>query len=430
MKYILRYLVWAITGIIVIATIFVMVRPRIIVHKTLDHPLLEEFKRCKNLGYEYEFYDNKKVNLSWWLKPKLRGINFSFLDTTFKSKIKYYYKIFVTLQDNEVIDVSFENFIRITPNQTLAKLIEKLEKDSSLIELIKFVHIKECHIRPFVFIFSNLNNVIHTDYGGEVVYFKLVNVPSCLQFLSQYSTFLKMTGDKGFTTSDLDSIVYIRFHNVWRIRGFIEECKRDIIEVGNYGGEPVHLKWLSDPDTINPMFLKSKIYDKLVATGLQREYINERFKLKEMHATRDADYYQRERKIIESSRITGYFTYVWTTGTWIDKLFSGLKINVYFTYYVNRKQLEAVRIGPSARNCYELINLHPIEKVMSLREIKKEIPKIDTTRASYIIDQQGVIWFENIVDNYRYLIDLESGTFEKEWYMPGTRGILIRKVDN
>ncbi len=419
MKYIIRYVLWICTSIVVFFVIFTMLKPRFIAYRTLDHPLLQEFKRCKNLGYKFEFYHLEDIDLSWWLNPRYKGIIFSFLDTLSEHRIEYYYKIRVKFQNNEVKEVFLGNLMPITGEQSIAEFIEEMENDSLLGELIEITDAEECHMYryPFsfrVFEYTSPGNRIHYKPKQGVVYLKLADIPHNLTSLPYYASFLKMTGDKGFTISDFDSIICIKTNGICRIRGFVEECGKDFVEVGNYGGLPVNLKWISDPDTIAPLFLKSKISEELRATGLSERYLNERFKLVERGATRDADYYKKGDEIIESSRIIGYFTYLWNTGMWIDKLRDGLRIKVYFTYFLDRQDLETVRIGTSTSNFHEQMRLHPVKGIIDFDEIKKEVPGIDTADINFKIDQNGKIWLNFVVEKYRYEVELESGFVKKE----------------
>jgi len=399
--------------------IFTTLKPRFIAYGTLNHPLLQEFKRCKNLGHTFEFYHLQDIDIGWWLNPHFRGVTFSFLDTVSQHGVEYYYKINVKFQNNEVKEVFFENFMPITGEHSIAELIEEMENDSLLDELIEIVDIEECHIHryPFsfhVFEYASSENRIHYKPKQGIVYFKLADVPQNLKSLSYYSSFLKMTGDKGFTISDFDSVVFIQPNGPWRIQGFIEECGKDFAEVDNYGGVPVNLKWISNPDTIDPLFLESKISEELRAVGLSEKYLNAQFNLVERGATRDADYYKKANTMHEASRIIGYFEYIWNTGTWIDKLRDGLRIKMYFTYFLDRQDLETVRIGTSTSNFHAQMHLHPVKEIIDFGEIKKKVPGIDTADINFRVDQNGKIWLNCVVEKYRYEVELESGFVKKE----------------
>ncbi len=205
---------------------------------------------------------------------------------------------------------------------------------------------------------------------------------------------------------------------VWRIQGFSDEFKNDFVEVGNYG-EPLHIKWLSDPDTINPIFVKPLILKQLYARGLTKEYIQKNFLLEETGARRWADYYKKERKIVDCSRIAGYYKYRWLTNSWIDKISGGLKIKLYFTYSNDYKTLELVRIGTSTSNFYENINLHPITKVIDFNSLMKVDPLIDATKISFKLQCDGEIIATFTRDKWEYEIDVETGNFKKKRIFKG-----------
>ncbi len=395
-------------------TCYIVFRPTVIVRGILNDPHLVEFRRCKLLKCDYEFHDNK-VNFSWWLNPKLEGIDFSYLDTTFQSRIKYYYKVHAVLQNNMIKRISLaKSYVEITPEMTVEKLIQKIEKTPTMTELVRLAGIKECHVEPFIFKYSNSQSQVFCDYGGEIVYFKAIDdIPPHLKAFPAYEDFFAMLAEKGFTASDFDSIIYDKRFRIWRARGFMTECRNDIVEVNGYMVQKGTMTWLSNPDTISPMFLKSKVNKKLLETGLPQNYVKGRFTLLETGATRDADYFKKGDHVIEASRVVGYFLYLWQTGTWLDKYNDGFRIKVYFTHYLDRDYLELVRIGTSYNDFHASISLHPIAKIVTLAQIKGWIPEMDTTKVGYQIDAGGKVWLTCIGGLYRYDVDLETGTINK-----------------
>lgn len=434
MKYFLRCLIWLIVIFAIFVVVRTILRPSVIVHKALNDPRLVEFKRCKLLGYEYKLPEYRTIDYYTWLNPEISEIVFHFTDTYSRFTVNYDYKIYTKLEKNKISKASFENIFSLQPDSTVKKLIEKIENDSLLSEILGFAKIDGCkYDKNFLLKFSGANNEVYyspTPYKlcQGVVEFSLYDIPKRIKSSPQVSKFVEMLHDKGFKLQDLYRIVYIRKSPVtWFVRGFIEECGSDVLQVG-YGHEynKVKLRWLSNPDTINPKFLEPQVYRKLLGTDLPEWYIEERFKLKEMGALREADYYKSDDRVTEISRIRGYYQYHWTTGTWIDEMHGGLNLKIYFTYFMNRDSIEMVRFPAKEKRCvYKRITLHPIKKIVSLNEIKEKISTIETTKIKYKIDRGGMVWLIFDDKDYKYKIELETGTIEKEEKYKGKTCVLL-----
>ncbi len=414
MRKIIRWLVWSAVGVAVFFVLSSLMMPKIIIHRTLANPLFREFRFCKILDYSYELYDSDKFGLKQWIKPRFKELTLMLLDTLSRYDIKYHYNIYIKFGKNNDIACAFCCHFPIKRQNDILDSIKRMECDSLFLEIAKLIEIKDCFVGLPYSVAKGAKGVIHYDYQKGIVYFKLINIPEQLAQLLNYEIFIKKIKEKGFTSSLFDSLIYIGYGSTWRIQGFSQKFGKDFVEVGNYGSSNVNLKWLSNPDTINPIFLLVQIYEVLMQSGLEKEYISNHLILQETGAIRDADYCYKDNKVIEASRITGYFKFYWKTGTWIDKMFGGFKIKVYFKYTMGKRNIEFVRIGTSPSNFYEKIYLRSDNKTIEFEEIVKLGLPIDTTRAGYKLNQNGDIILTFRVKEYRYEVNLVSGSVNRE----------------
>lgn len=428
-----RTVIWIIIVILICFVLFPFLKPQYIFHQVMNNPLLREFKRCKLVSYDFNIENRDPFTLMDLYARKYIGIDLFYIDTLSKYGIQYKYKINVQLNDYKMTRVWFERAIEISDSCSMTKVIKEVESDSALVELIKNSDVTECHYERPNFVYTGRCDVIKYNNPFGIMYFRLAKLPVQLHLLSYYVTFLNMVKEKGFSYSDFDSIRFIKYSeipsnsktviSVWRLQGFAVKFENDFVEVGNYG-LPVNLKWLSIPDSIDPIFLESRVLKQLYAAGLPKDYIQKKLILQETGATRLADYYKRGQKIIDASRVVGYYQYQWLTGTWIDKVHGGLRIKVYFTYFMDHKDLELVRIGLSTSNFHEGIRLHPITEVIDFNEIKQVAPDIDTTNIGFKITNDGRMMFTFVYNKYEYEVDAKTGTFRKQIYVRGMTCIL------
>ncbi|MGB3478791.1 MAG: hypothetical protein WBB67_06495 [bacterium] len=424
MKKVARIVVWIIVALLILLVLYPIFRQKYILYRIQNDPRLKEFERCILRRYEFTHIDEDPHKLMDLYLEKYSGVIFSFEDTLSAHGIRYYYTINIQLEDNKIVQVMLGSTIQLNKDQTVKSIISDLERDSGLVQLIACTDIKKCHHNYQVFLFVGDKDTVKYDKTFGITYAKLSSTPGELSALPYYSTFQNMIRNKGFTNTDFDSLRYIKYSDIyngvsydtWRMQAYCSQCSFDIVEVGNYAVSQAHLKWLSRPDTINPGFLKTKVFNKLLATGLTKDYINKKMFLEETGATRLADYYKRGDKIIEASRIVGYFKYRWRTDSWIDKLHGGLKLKIYFTYFMNRRDLETVRIGLSPSDFHDRITLHPLDDIIDYDVITRISSEIDTTDLSFRIRQNGNIVITFVYDKHTYEIDVETGNIKKERY--------------
>lgn len=416
MKGVIRIVVWAVIVLLILLVLYPILKPRFLLYRVRNNPLFREFDKCTLVSNEFKYENVDKFTWKKLYTRKYTEIIFSFRDTLSEHRIVYNYRIFVHLNCDTITGIFLEGDIPLTEDKTVRKTISDMEQDSSLAQVIACSDVKECHKDYWNFLFTGKQDTIKYANIPGVTYFKLSNTPGRLSALSHFNVFRSMTEEKGFALADFDSLRYLKHSHTWRMQAYCSQCSLDIVEVGNYAVSQAHLKWLSKPDTINPNFLKTKVFNKLLATGLTKDYINKKMFLEEKGATRLADYYKRGDKIIEASRIVGYFKYRWRTDSWIDKLHGGLKLKIYFTYFMNRRDLETIRIGLSPSNFHDRITLHPLDNIVDYDVITRISSEIDTTDLNFKIRQNGNIVITFVYDKHTYEVDVETGDIKKERY--------------
>jgi len=421
MKKAARIVVWLIISLIVLFVLFPIFRQKYFLHRIQNDPRLNEFERCTSKKYEFTYIEEASSNLKDLYLKKYSGVNFSYEDTLSAHGIKYYYTVDVKLDDNKIAQVMLGNTIRLDKDLTVRSIISDLEGDSALVQLITCTDIKKCNYNDQVFLFVGDKDTIKYDKTYGIAYAKLSSTPGELSALPHYLVFQKMTKNKGFASTDFDSLRYIKyseiyeetFYDTWRIQGYIGQCGNDILEVGNYGVDKPHLKWLSIPDTINPIFLSNAVTRKLITTNLPTDYIEKNFALIDKGAIRQADYTKSHSEIYETSRVISYFTYRWHTDSWIDKLPRGLTVKIYSIIYINKNIPEAIHIGNSPSSFYDNILLHPLV-IIDFNEIKQICSDIDTSTINFHVDIKGNIIMTFQSNDYRYSVNVETAEFTKE----------------
>jgi hypothetical protein len=415
-----RTVVWLATVILIGIVLYPFLLPHFILYRVLHDPLLQEFKRCELLSFGFYLEQLNSFTVKDLYFRKYLGIDLSYKDTLSKYGIQYRYTVNVKLDDCKVACILFGGFIELSDSCSVAGIIGRIESDSAFGELLENSDINDCYYDWPYFIYTGHGDVIKYSLKHGIVYFSLVKPPEYLRFSPYYTNFLEMIKEKGFIFADFDSIHYIGVgsykqmeKNVWRLQGFCTDFKEDCVEVGNCGLGYVHLRWLSIPDSIDPTFLNALILNELYTAGLSENYVEKKLILQETGTTRLAEYYKKDQKIIDASRIVGYYKYKWMTGSWIDKIDGGLRIKVYFTYFMDRKNLELVRIGTSINNFHENIKLSPITEVIDSMKIYEIAPGISAKDIHFKITKQGKIILTFIHKKYDYDIDAVTGVFSR-----------------
>ncbi len=385
---------------------------------------MQEFKRCKRIRYDFITENQNPLTVIDRYKLKYKGIDFFYIDTLSELGITYDYKIRVELDDFKIVNIWFDDETELSDSCSMAKVIRDLEGDSILSALIRNADVSNGHYEWPYFVYTGPHDIIkYSDVFG-VMYFK-VDKPTAQLHLSPYSQiFQKRVKEKGFDFGDFDSLRFAKYSEgisnsktiitVWRLQGFISAFKSDFIEVGTWGQERLDLHFLSIPDTLSPDFLDAQVLDQLMKSGLSDTYIKRKLILCDKGATRAANYYKKENRIIDSTRVTGYFKYQWLTESWLDRLHGGFKIIVYFTYFMNRPSIEWVRIGTYTWNFHEKIVLHPIARIITLDAIKQIAPGVDTSKIGFKITQEGRVLLTFPYEKDDYEVDAETGNFTKQ----------------
>ncbi len=423
-RIVVRVLLWAFVAVLIAGFLYPYVKPKYIYYKVTTHPLLQEFKRCQLVKYEYISEGGNPYTIKDFINPRYKGIDFFYVDTLSDLGIKYNYSIHVELNGAMVVRASPDWNIDLSDSGSVVKGINRLESDSALTGLIKNSDAAECHFESPDFVYTGPHDIIKYNNKSGVMYFQIAKPPAQLRLSPFTEVFQKMAKEKGFDFGDFDSLRFIKYITMpdestavvsaWRFQGFAAAFKKDIMEIGNYGQVPVNLKFLTDPDLIDPHFLAPLVLARLSAAGLPVEYIQQSLSLRETGANRLADYYKKEGKIIEATRVVGYCQFKWTTESWIDRLHGGVMIRLYFTHFMDRENIELVRIGTSPDNFHESISLHPIANIIDLDAIKQIAPWADTSKTGFKLSKAGGIMMTFTHGKDEYEVDVEKGAFIKQ----------------
>ncbi len=418
---------FGIVGVLAVIVLLPILREKYVLHKIWTNPRFKELKRCKLIDYSFDVLENDQLTFINQYTRNFKSAMFSFVDTVSKFNITYSYDIYVYLDGANVTSVLLDNNTSITINNLMSDIITRVENDSALAVLIKNTDVESCRFNQRNFVYTGEKDIIKFHINFGIAFFKLRNPTPELSSIQYVSSFLKTVSTKGFTAGDFDSLTCFRYvekymntiYEIWRMQGFTHHWKDDFCEISKEGDEPVRFRWHTRRDPIVPILLEPLILSELRATGLPESYRRNNLVLNEIGASRYADYHKSGDKVIDASRIVGYYRYRWHTGTWIDELADGLQLKVFFTYYMDKKKLEMVRIGFSAANFYDGIALHPLKSIIDFNEIKKINPELNNADLAFKINQQGDVVATFIHDWHRYEINIETGTIKKEKYRYG-----------
>jgi hypothetical protein len=425
----LRIVVFGIVGFAALVVLFPILKERYILHKIWTDSVFKEFKRCKLVDYSFNVLEDERFTLLDQYVRTYRNAVFTFIDTVSKHNITYHYEIYIGLERFNVSYVLLEALTEITTDKSMADIIAKMESDTALSVLIENSDVKTCIYNSWNFVFTGDTDIVKYHIGYGISYFKTRKPTPKLSSVRYYSTFLESVGKKGFAVADFDSLTFSRYvagygdsiMEIWRLQGFSHLCGNDFCEVSRDGDSPVGFQWHTRRDTIIPGFAEPLIMKVLRATGLAETYRRGNLVLNKTVALRYADYYKRDDVLVDASRIAGCYRYHWRTGTWIDDIGDGLHLKVFFTYYMDKRKLEMVRIGFSADNFFDKVTLHPLSDVIDFDKIRQIAPGLNTQDIKFTLSQNGDVAASFVYEWSRYEVNVETAITKKSRHPSGMR---------
>ena len=423
---------FGIVGFAALILLFPIIKERYTLYKIWSDPVFKEFKRCKLVDYSFNILKERQFTLFDQYVRNYKNAMFIFIDTVSKHNITYQYNIYIGLERFNVSYVLLEGLTEITTDKSMADIIAEMESDTALSLLIENTDVKTCTYNSWNFAFTGDMDIVKYNISYGVSYFKVREPTRKLDAIRHYSAFLRSVGEKGFTAADFDSVVFSRYavednegmFESWRMRGFSHSYGSDFCEVSRDGDSPVRLQWHTRRNTIVPSFAEPLITTVLRTTGLTETYRRDNLVLNETVALRYTDYYKRGDTLVDASRIVGCYKYHWRTNTWIDQVKDGLQLKVFFTYYMDKRKLEMVRIGFSADNFFDKVTLHPLSDVIDFDKIRQIASGLNTQDIKFTLSQNGDVAASFVYEWSRYEVNVETGTIEKSRHPPGRIGFV------
>jgi hypothetical protein len=228
----LRFIIWLIVFILIIVVMYPVFRSQFLLYKIRHDPRFAEFKRCILKNYEFEYVDEPRHDIIGWYLQQYKGLRFNFEDTLSTHYITYNYSVYVTLDYNDINGVALEREIPLSKDVTVMKIIADIEKDSSLIQIFACTDITMCCIDYQYFNYTGNQDTVKYSRELGVLYAKISRTPHNLSDLPHFSAFVNLSATKGFSYSDLDSLRYIRYseiykgiqYDTWRIEAYVGAC--------------------------------------------------------------------------------------------------------------------------------------------------------------------------------------------------------------